>query len=330
MSNAIDFYCGLNHRTWNHHRADPGSLACISPIVGHGNGQFQPTPVHVPPETKVLQDSGAYGEPLSRFNKRLTFANALKRQEAHADRYGYADKVAYRASYDLLIDHRLANRQIVRADDIAGVEAVDYTVRAARFLSKHRNGYALALNAQGSTPEQYFGCVQQIVPLLQDVDILGMGGWCIIGRCPSLMADFLETLALVIPFIAQEGVKMVHLYGCIFFPALSACLAICDHYNIKMSVDSAFPSFAPRIGKWGYGSWRRRNYRRPPVLESCKTESCPPDSRCLGMECIRHIKLTREWLSCFRNREYDRYNYYARNIDQYCLGQVLDLNLEEV
>ncbi len=330
MSNAIDFYCGISHGYWSGHRADPGSLACISPIVGHGSGAFQPTPVYVLPETKVLQDSGAYGEPLSRFNKRLTFANALKRQEQHAQRYDYADKIAYRASYDLLIDHRLANRQIVRASGPDGVEAVDYTIRAARFLAKHRNGVPLALNAQGSTPEQYFHCVQQIVPLLQENDTLGLGGWCILGRMPSLMQNFLETLALIIPFCFGEGVQRIHLYGCIYYPALAACLAICDYHNIKMSVDSAFPSFAPRIGKWGYGSWRRNAYKRPPVLPSCKTQSCGLDTRCLGQECIRHIVETRQWLADFRTRESQHYNLYARNIDQYCLGQILELDLEEV
>ena len=142
---------------------------------------------------------------------------------------------------------------------------------------------------------------------------------------PSLMSDFLETLALVIPFIFREVVKRVHIYGCIFFPALAACLAICDHYGIVMSTDSAFPSFAPRIGKWGYGSWRRNAYKKPPVLPTCKTESCPPGTRCLGLECIRHIRETREWLSCFRSRESATYQYHARNLDHYVYGQIQDI-----
>lgn len=326
MREDIRLYTGLNHRTWNHHRAEPGPYACISPIVGHGQGKFQPTPVHVPPDCRILQDSGAYGEPLSRFNRRLTFAYALRRQEEHAAKYDYADKIAYRASYDLLVDHRLSNRQIVRADEVAGVEAADYTIRAAKFLAKHRNGYNLALNAQGSTPEQYLHCVQQIVPLLQPDDVIGLGGWCVLGRVPSLMADFLETLALVIPFCAQEGVRRVHVYGCIFFPALAALLAICDHYGISISTDSAFPSFAPRIGKWGYGSWRRNAYRRPPVLPSCKDQSCPPGTRCLGMECIRHVAEVRNWLASFRERESAIYQQYAHNLDQYVLGRIVDIS----
>ena len=257
----------------------------------------------------------------------------MKRQEQHAAKYDYTDKIAYRASYDLLVDHRMAvedgssRRKIVRCSGPDGIEAVDVTIRAARFLAKHRNGVPLALNAQGSTPEQYLHCVQQIVPLLQDSDVLGLGGWCIIGRYPSMMQSFLETLALVIPFAAREGVKRVHIYGNIFTPSLAALLSICDHYNISMSTDSAFPSFAPRIGKWGYGSWRRNNYkRRPPVLESCKTESCPPGTRCLGLECIRHVAEVRNWLAFFRERESAIYQQYARNIDQYYSGNVVDIS----
>ncbi|HEY4033039.1 MAG TPA: hypothetical protein VGL94_03640 [Ktedonobacteraceae bacterium] len=333
---SITFYCGVSHGFWSYHRAEPGPLICISPIVGDGSGKFRPTGVYVPDGTLVLQDSGAYGEPLSAFSRRLTFAYALKRQEQHAEKYNYSDKIAYRASYDLLVDHRMiaekgsSVRKIVRCNGITGIEAVDITVRAAKFIDKHRSGYHLALNAQGSTPIQYFQCVQKIMPLFQDGDVLGLGGCCIIGRKPSMMHDFLEMLSLVIPFAASEGVKRVHLYGSIYTPALSACLAICDHHGIAMSTDSAFPSFAPRLGKWGYGSWRRSKYSRPPVLPSCKTQSCELGTNCLGLKCIEHIKLTREWLSNFRERESERYQFYARNLDQYCLGQVLDLDLEDV
>lgn len=332
MSNAIDLFCGISHKYWSYHRAEPGPLICISPIVGDGGGKFRPTGVYVPEGTMVLQDSGAYGEPLSAFNRRLTFINALKRQEEHAVKYNYADKIAYRASYDLLVDHRMiaekgsSVRTIVRCNGITGIEAVDITVRAAQFINKHRNGYHLALNAQGSTPIQYFQCVQKIMPLFQDGDALGLGGFCILGRCPSLMADFLEILSLVIPFVSAEGVKIIHLYGNIYRYSLLACLAICDYYGISMSTDSAFPSYAPRLGKWGYGSWRRKNYKRPPVLASCRDGSCPPGTRCLGLECIRHIQETREWLSCLRSRESAIYQQYAHNLDQYQYGHIVDIH----
>ncbi len=336
---AIRFYCGLSHKYWSAHLCDPGPYACISPIVRHGDkdGFVAHSGVYVPDGVQVLQDSGAFGEPMSAGRAaRLSFADALKRQQAHAARYDYAHKIAYQASYDLLVDHRLSEaaylsgafrRSILRCAESDGEEAVEVTIRAARFLDQHRHhdGYPLALNVQGVTPEQYLRCVQAVVPLLRGGDMLGLGGWCVLGRLPRMMGDFLQTLALVMPFLARESVSRVHLYGCIYTPALAAALAMCDQYGIMLSNDSAFPSFGPRVGKWGYGSWRERRYVRPHVCLSAA--HCAGMSRCLGRDCIRHVRLTRAWLAHFSQREPSLYRLYARNLDQYQYGQVLDLDL---
>jgi len=153
----------------------------------------------------------------------------------------------------------------------------------------------------------------------------------VLGRLPSMLSDFLETLALVIPFLARESVPRVHLYGCLYTPAVAALLAICDAHGISASLDSSFPSFGPRVGCWGYGSWRNTSYARPKVLLSCYNDTCEPGTtRCIGLECIRHVHLTRAWLSCFRDREYGLYRKYGANIGQYALGQILDLDLDDV
>jgi hypothetical protein len=332
----IRFYCGLSHTYWHYHLCSPGPFACISPIVGRGRIEgYGINSVYVPAGTQVLQDSGAFGEPLSS-GKHLTFAGALGRQERHAERYNYAERIAYRASYDLLVDHRFSDattgmrRTILRCSPSDGEVSIEVTVQAARFLDQHRNGYALALNVQGVTPEQYLRCVKQVVPLLRDGDILGLGGWCILGRLPSMMGDFLEMLDLVIPFLARERVPRIHLYGCIYTPAIAAILAICDGAGIAVSFDSAFPAYGPCVGVWGYGSWHKRKYRRTPVFPSCYNGSCTPGTRCLGHECIRHVRLTRDWLGNFREREREIYRFYARNLDQYHLGQVLDFDIDAI
>lgn len=330
MQSNPRFYCGLSHKYWSYHLCNPGSYGCVSPVVSSGQHIMRSNNVYVPEGTTVLQDSGAYGESSNLFF-RLSFEEALKRQERHAAKYDYADKIAYRASYDFLIDHRFAatagssRRQIQRLPENYGDVAVEKSVEAAHFLDAHRNGYHLALNVQGVTPQQYLSCVQQVVPLLRDGDTLGLGGWCILGRLPQMMSDFLETLSAIMPFLAHEHIPRVHLYGCLYTPALAAMLAICDYYQIALSIDSAFPSFGPRIGKWGYGSWHTERYRRPDVLPSCQHESCLPGTRCAGLECIRHIQLTRDWLSNFRQREKVFYNKYARNLDQYQYGQIVDI-----
>lgn len=327
MEEHIRFYCGLSHKYWSSHLCDPGPYACISPIVSYGSKRgFCTNGVYVGPDVRVLQDSGAYAE--VNWFTRMTFVQALERQERHAEKYGYTDKIVARASYDLLIDHRFAqisgrsHRRIMRCTEAEGRVAVDVTVAAAQFLSAHRNGYNLALNVQGVTPDQYLQCVKLVVPLLQIGDVLGFGGWCVLGRLPSMMVDFLQVLAKVLPFLAHEGVSHIHLYGCIYTPAISACLAICDHYGITMSLDSAYPTFAPSMGKWGYGSWRMKDYVRPKMLSSCSDESCTVDMYCCGLQRIEHVRLTREWLSFFRDREVILYNKYKEHIDQYCDGLI--------
>ncbi len=328
---SLKFYCGLTHKYWNFHLCDPGSLACISPIVGRGKYGYGINSVYVPDGTSVFLDSGAFGDPIA--GSRLTFADALSRQEKHAQKYSYADRLVYLASYDFLLHHRAVvvdgrrhqRRKIEPLAESAGYAAVEETVKAARFLDQHRNGIPLALNVQGVTPQQYLACVKQVVPLLRDEDILGLGGWCVLGRLPSLMDDFLQTLDLVIPWIAKEGVKRVHLYGVIYAPALTALLAICDAYGVACSTDSSFPSYAPRLGKWGYGIWRVRDYQRPRTQLSCYDETCVPTTRCVGMECIRHVHLTRWWLLGLREYEKQMYQRYARHLDQYRFGRILDM-----
>lgn len=327
----IRFYCGLDNRTWNGHPADAGPLVCISPIYGRDR---RVTNIVVPPSTAVLQDSGAFCDSVLTGGNdgRLTFEAALARQEKHAERYGYGDKIAYRSSYDILIDETwsvrdgVAIRQKSRWSESDAREAADITVSAARFLNEHRNGYNLALNVQGVTARQYLACAKQIVPMLRDGDVLGFGGWCILGKKHGLLLPvFLETLAVTLPFIAHEGVSRIHIYGCIYTPALAAVLAMCDLYNISLSVDSAYPNYAPAFGNFGYGSRRSSDsYVRPNMLASCSSGSCAPDTHCRGLERIRHVRLTREWLSQFRHREGGVYEMYAGGITKYHTGRVPD------
>src|SRR5579883_1376038 len=120
------------------------------------------------------------------------------------------------------------------------------------------------------------------------------------------------------------------MYCCLYTPALVALLAICDEYGIAISNDSAFPAYAPSYGLFGYGSWRRKKYTRPSVLPSCYQQSCSPGTRCLGLERVWHVSLTRDWLACLRDREQALYSMYRRNIDQYCNGQIVDDDLSEL
>src|SRR5258708_3489297 len=87
---AIRFYCGVSEQVWNHHPVAPGAYACISPV----SGRHEDTPesrrvnyVRIPPGTAVIQDSGAFSDGP---RQRLSVEEALERQIAHAERFGYA------------------------------------------------------------------------------------------------------------------------------------------------------------------------------------------------------------------------------------------------
>lgn len=302
---AIRFWCGLGDVSWNYHPPETGPYTCISPIYGHEEGKQQTNGVRVPHATRVLQDSGAFSDgPRSR----LSCEEALRRQECHAEKYAYADRIAYRASYDLLIDEKWGTdgfRRKQRWSEHEAEQAVQETVKAARFLACHRGGIPCVLSAQGVSPRQYLRCTQEIVPLLHQGDLFGLGGWCVTGKFPKVMLPvFRETMHLVIPFLGHEGIQAVHLWGVIYAKALSELLWLCDQYHISLSTDSMGPCTYPAFGRWGYAEWRDPTYVRPQVYESCQEgafdvcEEMTP--ACRGQERIRHVEVTRQWLAHFR------------------------------
>lgn len=286
---AIRFYCGVSEQQWNKHPVDPGRYACVSPVYGRTKGTKAVTRVTIPDGTLVIQDSGAFCD-----KDRLSVEAAHARQIEHAETYKYAHKITHRASYDLLIDEKWQNgvRHKARWSEQEAELAVKITVAAARYLSQHRHGLGAILSAQGVTAAQYVRCAAQIVPLLQDGDIFGLGGWCITGKMPAqILPVFRETMYVLIPFLSRAGVKRVHIWGVIFPKALGQLLYTCDEYGIKLSTDSAGPQVKPCYGSWGYGDWHDKTYTQPPV-----------ETR--GLERARHAHLTSSWLANFRQTQY--------------------------
>ncbi len=343
---AIRFYCGVGgEQFYNHHPVYTGPYACVSPVYGSTSKKVNR--VRIPAGVQVFQDSGAFNDAclLLRGSEsqmslmkqhRLSLKEALQRQERHAEQFGYADQIEARASYDVLIDETWSEdasgwlvRQKRRWSEAEAQQAVDETVAAAAYLDRHRNGLACILSAQGVTPRQYLQCAQRLLPYLKpDLgDVFGLGGWCILGRLPSLLPAFGETMRVLVPFLKREGVKRLHIWGVCFAEALALLLWLCDHdevgnldeqHALLLSTDSVGPSTRPvkknpktGYAEWGYASWRNGRYPVPPVLESCKqldasgrkAPACAPDTRCRGLERARHIALTRDWLAHFRERE---------------------------
>lgn len=280
----------------------------------------------------IMIDSGAFSDGIELCdgrvveNKRLSFEDALRRQIAHAYEFRYDHVVESLVSYDLLIDEtwqdgeRSKLRWSVEAAEFAVVE----TIKAARYLASQRqridrafnHHVRLVLSAQGVEAEQYKRCAQEIVKVMRpDDDIFGLGGWCITGLLRhAMLPAAAQILPGVFEVLGQAGVKRVHVFGVIIPALLGFLLHLCDQYGIELSTDSAGPCVEPaRNGNWGFGSWRDNAYKVAPVLESCmhkdeqgnKAPTCTLDTRCRGNDRILHVRLTREWLANFREREPD-------------------------
>lgn len=282
----ILLYTGVSEKSWNGVPITPGGYACVSPVSGRSARTKKETCVYVPPENSVIQDSGAFSDS---WDQRLSFGAALERQIAHARKFGYHQQISHRATYDLLIDEVWSdgNRHKRRWSVAAAEAALNETIAAAAWLNQHRNGQALILSAQGVDAAQYLRCVQRLFPLFRDGDVLGLGGWCIIGKMPrQMMPVFEETVRAIIPFVAREGIQRVHVWGVIYPPALAALFAAASEHGIAVSTDSAGVSLNPVYGEWGYGLWRDNAYVRPPA------ES-------IGADRAKHAALTRAWLNQF-------------------------------
>ena len=318
----VIFFCGVSEHSWNHYPPAPGPYACVSPVYGNSSDRKRTTTPAIPVETQVLQDSGAFSDGPG---TRLSIADALRRQEAHAERSGYADQIAARASYDLLIDEMWREqetsgvqvRQKRRWTEAAAEEAVAETVQAARYLSAHRNGLPCVLSAQGVIPRQYLRCVQQIIPLLQGGDILGLGGFCVVGKCPAQMLPiFRETMRVVMPLLGREGIARVHVWGVMYAPALADLLWFADQHGIRVSTDSMGPSVRPALGRWGYANWCDWSYRSAPSLPpERETEAnvapvkaadgtCVLLPRVRGLHRAEQVRQVRAWLADFRHTPY--------------------------
>jgi hypothetical protein len=300
QTEAIRLYCGIGEDDWCGMPLEVGAFACISPVYGRTLRTKSVNYVEVPPSVKaVIQDSGAFCDGP---DQRLTFEEALKRQIEHAERFRYAERVAYRASYDQLIDEKWREgvRHKQRWTENEAWDACVTTIKAAKYLSDHRYGIPCILSAQGVTASQYLACTQGILPYFQPGDVLGLGGWCITGKIPrQVLPAFREMLHLVLPFVGQEGITRIHIWGCLYAPALGELLYLCDQYGIALSTDSVGPSLRPVYGKWGYSSWTDSTYRF----------RRPPPGPELAADRRLHVSLVRDWLERFRENERRHYRW---------------------
>lgn len=122
--------------------------------------------------------------------------------------------------------------------------AVQETVAAAAYLASQRDDLVprkLILSCQGVDAIQYAECAVEVLKHAQPGDWFGYGGWCILGRWKSWLAEFWRTLHSTLPLVKRAGLSHVHIFGVLWPPALGGLLALADIHGLTVSTDSSKP-----------------------------------------------------------------------------------------
>lgn len=258
----MDLYPGKNNNELN-------TLPFLPEMV---NGRAMVNPhyrVELAPGTRYVIDSGAFQE--RDMLARLQPWQALRRQlqlEAQIE-YGTCGMPAEAiVTYDMLVgvDEAIVDgrRKKTRGDEVSAAPAVFETLRSARYYKsqEHEIRGAIAYAAQGATVPQYLDCVAQLLPMMRPGrDWLALGGFCIIGRMPSLKKTFYEVLSEALAMCRARGINHIHILGVTVADAITKAIAIGkDYQEITLSTDSTGPEMCAVFGR-GYrtnGTQERR------------------------------------------------------------------------
>ena len=201
---------------------------------------------------RLLFDSGAFPE--VRIDRRITPEQALNRQLEQLTQFPVRPQEVWLVSYDRLIDEKYVDgdRKKERWSVEEAEGAVRETVAAAQYLDSQRDRlkeFVLVQSCQGVDAAQYVDCVRKVLDYCQPQDVLGLGGWCILGKQKSWLPTFWETIKQIVPLIAEAGIKKIHLFGVTWWKKMSgydhtplgSLLWLCDLYDISLSCDGRAP-----------------------------------------------------------------------------------------
>lgn len=263
------------------------------------NGQYGPHSRFSPDEVPRLNgwcDSGAFNDPPE---KRLSPEGALGRQlrweEKAAAKWGTPYRHSAVVSYDLLIDEKWAGgKKYKERWSVAEADAaVRVTVDAAAYLSSRRRELAprkLVLAVQGVDASQYAECAAGVLAHCRPGDVLGLGGWCILGLQKSWLPVFWAAARRVLPMARDAGLDAVHVFGVMWEPPLGGLLWLADQHGLAVSTDSKKAAIdctwkdarkaGRRCDRWEDNCdwWRHRladlrqttHYRQPPPGRSAR------------------------------------------------------------
>lgn len=199
-------------------------------------------------------DSGAFQE----LKNRKTLHAALKRQILFKRRLDLTNvKRCVCFTYDQMkgVDEQIINGRKVklRGTHETSQPAIAATLHAARYWNANRAAIKgpIGFVCQGIDPDQYINdCALPMLEMFQPGDVFGFGGFCIIGRIPSLKPLFVETFSRMMEILYSKGVEYAHIMGVCVADMIGFATLEASKYGIIVSTDSSSPEVnAAAFGK---------------------------------------------------------------------------------
>lgn len=240
----MEFYPSKNNNRLN---AQP-----FYPDLITGKAMINPFyPVMVSSLSKILCDSGAFQRNGTTKHKKADTAEiALQRQlgleatieERHGREWHYEALVTL--DQVLGVDEFIVEGKQVkqRGTEETARPAIKFTLESAEYYASQRSKIRgnIIFACQGATPEQYVNeCVTPMLDIMQKGDWLGLGGFCIIGKVPSLKPLFYATLERCIPLAKRKGITRFHILGVTAPDAILIATSIAKRFKVKISTDSS-------------------------------------------------------------------------------------------
>lgn len=243
----VQYYVSKNHNRLNRRAFSPETITprlCLSP-------KYPITLARSPAEMDIILDSGAFQD--ISHEERLTFQTALSRQLEFEKRVGFTSN--YIVSYDHIVDECptvRGKRKKHRVSFSTAERYVDETIDAAKFLAdcrKELEPRRLILSNQGVTPSQYVECVKEILKFSEPVDVIGLGGFCIIGQVPRLINDYFKVIEETLPLLETRKIRRLHIFGVGVFKVLIRTHVLCHRHNVIPSYDTSSMEFNAIFGR---------------------------------------------------------------------------------
>lgn len=205
---------------------------------------------------QALCDSGAFQDIDAQ--RRLPVEEALRRQLAFETLISPSSSWHFEAIaiYDQMlgVDEVLVGGKKVkrRGDKESGRRAVAETLKAAAYYATQRDQIRgrIMFVGQGVNPDQYIDdCLTPMLDLMRPGDYFALGGFCIIGKVPSLKPLFVQTLARALPLLKKRGIKRVHLLGVTVPDMVALASQMCRAERLTLSLDSSSLEVNSVLGK---------------------------------------------------------------------------------